>query len=346
MARVYQLPSGKWHAVIRRKGLKAKFNTFPLKRDALAWASIQESQIKAIVDNGFQPVPNGYTLAHLIDAHIKETTPEGRSKLATMKMLSKKLGQHGLADISAITLRDFVTARRKDGAGGVTIATDLSMLGTVYKYGRHALLLDIDPDIPKTARADLKARGMNTRSTERTRLATDTELEALYADWAANELLQLPMVDICKFALATTMRQDEICSLMVADINIEKKTVLIRDRKHPSEKVGNNQTVPLLPEAWAIVKKRLETKKDGLLFGSDSRSVSARFTRTCQKLKIIDLHFHDLRHTAITNLFKMGFAIQEVALFSGHKDWKMLARYTHVSAADVQAKFEKLSNGN
>jgi len=301
MARIYQLPSGKWHAVIRRKGSKAKFNTFALKRDALAWASAQESQIKGIADNGFQTVPVGYTLSHLIDSHVLETKPEGRSKIATMKMLSKKLGHHGLADINALTIRDYVTERRKEGAGGVTIATDLSMLGTVYRYGRHALLLDINPDIPQTARADLIARGLNTRSLERTRVATEDEMQMLYDAWAANKLLQLPMIDICVFALATSMRQDEICSLMVTDIDVEKKTALIRNRKDPRKKIGNNQTVPLLPDAWAIVEKILITKKEGLLFGSDRRSVSASFTRTCTKLGIIDLHFHDLRHTAITN---------------------------------------------
>ena len=32
----------------------------------------------------------------------------------------------------------------------------------------------------------------------------------------------------------------------------------------------------------------------------------------------------------ISRLFELGFAIQEVALISGHKDWKMLRRYTHL----------------
>jgi len=345
VATYQKLPSGNYRAQVRLKGLRPKSKTFTLKRDAIAWATQIEAQSKSLIIDGFQPVPNGYTLENLITSHLTDTKPEGRSKRATLAMLSRKLGHHDLKDVNALTLRDFVTDRRKDGAGGVTIAADLSMLGTLYKYGRHALYLDINPDIPKTARADLNARGINTRGVERDRLATNAEMQMLYDDWAANKLLQLPMVDICKFALATSMRQDEICSLRVSDINEANKTALIRDRKDPRKKIGNHQLAPLLPDAWAIVEKHLKTKKEGLLFGADSRSVSASFTRTCAKLNIIDLHFHDLRHTAITNLFKLGFAIQEVALFSGHKDWKMLARYTHVSATDIFAKFEKLSHG-
>ena len=40
--------------------------------------------------------------------------------------------------------------------------------------------------------------------------------------------------------------------------------------------------------------------------------------------------FQDRRHDGISRLFELGFAIQEVALISGHKDWKMLRRYTHL----------------
>ena len=43
-----------------------------------------------------------------------------------------------------------------------------------------------------------------------------------------------------------------------------------------------------------------------------------------------DLHFHDLRHEGTSRLFEAGFAIEQVSLVTGHKDWKMLRRYTHI----------------
>jgi integrase len=290
---------------------------------------------------GYQAIPTGYTLGNLITSYLKDVAPEGRSKLFTVDMLNTKLGNHQLKNLSPIILRDFVNDRLKT-AGGVTVAGDLSALGTILKYGRHVLKVDINPDIAKSARADLGARNVDTRGQERDRVATDAELARLYAEWQSNKLLELPMVALTKFALATTMRQSEICNLTVADIDSKNKTALIRDRKDPRRKIGNHQTIPLLPEAWAIVEPILKKKKEGKLFGAYERSVSARFTRTCTKLGIKDLHFHDLRHTAITNLFKAGLQIQQVALLSGHKDWKMLARYTHVKAADVHKSFEGL----
>ena len=51
-----------------------------------------------------------------------------------------------------------------------------------------------------------------------------------------------------------------------------------------------------------------------------------------------DLRFHDLRHEAISRFFEMGLSMPEVALISGHKDPRMLLRYTHMKAETVLAK--------
>ncbi|HEY2753210.1 MAG TPA: tyrosine-type recombinase/integrase [Phenylobacterium sp.] len=39
---------------------------------------------------------------------------------------------------------------------------------------------------------------------------------------------------------------------------------------------------------------------------------------------------HDLRHEAASRLFEAKFTIEQVALVTGHKDWKMLKRYTNL----------------
>jgi integrase len=53
---------------------------------------------------------------------------------------------------------------------------------------------------------------------------------------------------------------------------------------------------------------------------------------------ITDLHFHDLRHEAISRFFEKGLSIPEVALISGHRDVRQLFRYTHLRAEDVAKK--------
>lgn len=47
---------------------------------------------------------------------------------------------------------------------------------------------------------------------------------------------------------------------------------------------------------------------------------------------------HDLRHEATTRLFEKGLNIMEVASITGHKDLRMLRRYTHLKAEDLARK--------
>jgi integrase len=52
------------------------------------------------------------------------------------------------------------------------------------------------------------------------------------------------------------------------------------------------------------------------------------------------LHFHDLRHEAISRFFERGLSVPEVALISGHRDLRMLLRYTHPMAQGILQKLD------
>lgn len=337
-----QLASGRWRVQVRTGGTY-KGATFDRKRDAVDWARTVESQAKLVKVQGYAPPPSAATLADLIDRYLELHTKEpGKSKAATLDMLkADALGKTRLGALSALTFRDFVDRRVKAGAGGVTIAGDLSTVSAVLKWGRHARRLDLPVELALDARRDLPYRGLRTRSNERDREPNDAELARLYAHWDDNPAQRIPMSTICRFALATAMRQDEICRIQIEDIDHIARTVVIRDRKDPREKQGNDQTVPLLPGAWAIVAPVLRERSIGSVFPYNSASVSTAFTRACQALGIKNLHFHDLRHRATADLFRMGLDIPRVALMTGHKTWAMLKRYTNIKPADVHAAVAK-----
>jgi len=339
MASFSQLPSGKWRVQVRRAGLY-KGATFSKKREAKDWAAGIEGQSEHIAAGGFAPVPKGSTVGDLIDKYSETHAKDpGRTKAATLAMLKVRLGKLPLATLNAVVLRDFIDKRVEDGAGGVTIAADLSFLSAVLKWGRHTRHLNIPARLALEAREGLKYRGLETRSRERDREPTDDELARLFAYWDANPRQIIDMVTLCRFALATAMRQDEICRLQVEDIDRELHTVLIRERKDPRNKAGNDQLVPLLPEAWAIIEPLIEGRDSGNVFAAQAKSVSTSFTRTCKAVEppIVDLHFHDLRHRATAQLFRQGLGIPQVALLTGHKTWAMLRRYTDIKPADVHA---------
>ena len=143
------------------------------------------------------------------------------------------------------------------------------------------------------------------------------------------------MERICKFALASGMRQGEICSIRIEDIGWDAMTVIIRQRKDPKRKATNDQTVPLIGDALSLAREQAGKRKSGRLFPYNSASVSVSFQRASRDLGFPDLNFHDLRHAATTQFFRMGLPIQLVALITGHKSWENLRRYTQLNASDV-----------
>jgi len=78
-----------------------------------------------------------------------------------------------------------------------------------------------------------------------------------------------------------------------------------------------------------------QPRVDDRIFPYESRSISSAFTRACKLLGIKDLTFHDLRHRAVTDLFKAGYAVHEVAHFSLHRSWATLKRYMNQTPDEV-----------
>jgi len=188
----------------------------------------------------------------------------------------------------------------------------------------------------KDARSALATVGLVAKSKRRDRRVSDAELEAIIKQ-VEKKQTEIPMRDVLHFCLASAMRISEVCRLEWRDLNEADKTISIRDRKHPTDKLGNDQVVPLLDatgfDAFEIAKRQ---KRSGtLIFPYNARTVSAYVTRACTALKLRDISLHDLRHEGISRLFAAGYQIHQVALVSGHRDWGMLKRYTHIRATDL-----------
>ena len=56
-------------------------------------------------------------------------------------------------------------------------------------------------------------------------------MNRLFRCFDDNERLTLPMTRIVKFAVATAMRLDEICRVEWTDLDVDRRMLLIRDRK-------------------------------------------------------------------------------------------------------------------
>lgn len=190
-----------------------------------------------------------------------------------------------------------------------------------------------------------KRMGFTARSGQRDRRPTIDELDKLVDYFEARRARRrdcIPMADVVRFALFSTRRQEEITRLRWDDLDVEHSRVLVRDMKHPGEKIGNDQWVELPPEAIAVVLA--QPRRQACIFPYSGESISAAFTRACQFVGIVGLTFHDLRHEGVTRLFELGWTIPQVAAVSGHRSWQSLKRYTHVrQRGDKYADWAKKS---
>jgi putative transposase len=66
------------------------------------------------------------------------------------------------------------------------------------------------------------------------------------------------------------------------------------------------------------------------------------FQRACKRAVIKGLCFHDLRHTAITNMRKAGVDTSVIMAISGHKTMAMFRRYNRVDLDDGRDAMRKL----
>ena len=130
------------------------------------------------------------------------------------------------------------------------------------------------------------------------------------------------------------MRRGELVNILWEDIDFARRTLHI-----PHTKNGHPRTIPLSPRAIDILRQ-LHGSNEARVFPMSPNAVRLAWQRLTKRAGIEDLHFHDLRHEAISRFFEMGLSVPEVALISGHRDYRMLFRYTHLRAEDVAAKLD------
>jgi integrase len=345
MATFAKLSSGSWRAQVRRKGKYAN-ETFLRRGDAETWARNVEHRI----DRG-EPIlcdpGTTKTFAGLIDLHRDDLAQVcktiGRSKAARLDFLAERLGKLRLAELDRERLIEFGKERSSEGAGPVTLGIDLGYIKTILAHAAAVHGVVVSTEGVDLARIALGRLGLVGRGNERDRRPTEGEISLIIGALENNPLQIIPVGRIIRFAIATAMRQDEICRARWTDYNAATKMLTIRDRKDPRRKAGNDQRIPLLsvsgydPCALISEQRTIVGNSCELIFPYNGRSVGTAFRRTCRGLDIEDLHFHDLRHEATSRLFEAGFTIEQVALVTGHKDWKMLRRYTHIRPERLHA---------
>ena len=297
------------------------------KRDAELWAR----QVEAFIERGDLPGSRAalktVTLLQMLDRYEATITPLKKGE-ASERYRLRVLRNHPIARLSLDRLTsNVVSAYRDDRLRSVSASSvrrELAILQHCLEVAKNewGVALQQNPvsKIKKPAQGNARERRATVEELERLRVALAK---------CRNGLLS----NIVMFAIHTGMRRGEILSIRWSDINFDASTVHLADTKN-----GEPRTVPLSSLAISALPTTDDRVTDERVFPLSPNAVRLAWDRLIKRAGISNFRFHDLRHEAISRFFELGLSIPEVALISGHRDFKTLFRYTHLRPADVAKK--------
>ena len=214
-----------------------------------------------------------------------------------------------------------INARTGKPLSSSTVRLELSLLSNFFDIGRIEWgICDANP--VANVRKPKIPPGRDRRLTPR-----EERLILRYCHGHPNNELY----SIVVLALATAMRQGEILNLRWEHVHLKSRIAHL-----PETKNGTKRDVPLSIKARdALI--RLGVKTNGKVFTYTASGIKSTWRFMVKKLGIENMHFHDCRHEAISQLFELGtLDMMEVASISGHKSLSMLKRYTHLLSQGAQ----------
>ena len=319
---------GKWQVQVRRQDQPTNSRTFILKADAQRWAKQAEAEADRRRTGNDPSILRKVTLGDVLRRFRDEVCPQRRSVAFENAIINAFL-RNDLATrkLDRVTPEGFAAYRdeRLKRIKPATINRELGLIQRILEVARQEWGI---PLVENPVKAIRKAKADNARDRRLRSGEWDSLLKATEA--TRNRYLE-PLV---KLALATGMRRGELLNARWADVHWKDSTLLI-----PQTKNGEPRTIPLTDEAKHIIGGlgMIHHANDKIVPIS-AEAAKLGWKRLARRAAITDLHFHDLRHEAISRFFELGLTVPEVALISGHKDPRMLFRYTHLKAETVARK--------
>ncbi len=285
--------NSKWQVQIRLNGHKAKNRTFLRKVDAKRWAHQTEIEIQHGLFADKLEIFNKTTLGDLILRYRDTVTPNKKGKvnetIVLNALLRRSFSQKNLTELSP---QDFAKFRdeRSRVVRAPTLNHELTYLSHVYRLAKLKWGIPIENPLEGIRRPKADPA--------RARRLLDGEWNLLMVEAAncRNKLIQ----PIIQLAVETGMRRSEILNIRGGDIDEDNAVLLVTESKN-----GYSRKIPLTEKALLILSTQ-SPDIDGRLFPIPFESFSSAWDRLVKRAGIKDLHFHDLRHEAISRFFEMG----------------------------------------
>lgn len=318
---------------VRRKGARVQVITFDTAVQAEQARLKIESELSVSIIRDYASAAQT-TLRDLMARYRDEVVPGHKGADIEKTRINRLLRTEAFVDkkLAALCtedLQDFITDRLTEVAPA-TVDRDLDVLSQVIRYAA---------DVWKIAAAESPFVGLHRPKyfNERDRrLLPDEELLLLKAARADENPYVEPAIVL---ALETAARRGELLSIRKCDVFLEERYAYLRDTKN-----GQPRKVPLTTRAMQVCEAlaaECSADDEPLLKLTANALKIAFFRRVVPASGIEDLHFHDLRHEAISRLAESGqFQLIELQAISGHRDTRMLLRYAHLCCGNLAEKMD------
>jgi integrase len=280
------------------------------------------------------------TFADLLDLYLDEYLPQKAP--GTQRQYHQVL-RCARAQFGAMTLEDITPTRLRAWRDEIKRRLAPATVRTWLDIVSAPLTVAVD-DLEWLSRNPMKKVPRPAAPEERVRYLSDSERTALLAACKASSQAALyPMVLI---ALTTGARKNEIRKLRYMDIDFDRGLLRLARTKN-----GTGRPVPV-PQvtldtlhAWANAQPIREDLC--WLFPAQRSQGPAQIGRAWdiarRRAGLVDFHFHDLRHTAVSYLLMSGADIREVAEILGHKSLRMTMKYIHLALPHTRGVVERMA---
>ena len=320
----YRRRNGKWQAIVRHKDIGTRAKSFHTKQAAIKWAVGEEQKLTKGVIGVLKP--SDVTLGQLLQRYVAEVLPAKRGALTEGQRL-QRLIRDPVSSLKASQLTSQAIAAFRDHRlldGRRTCHYDLILIRHCLKIAMNewGLMLSANP---------VDRVKMPPTSPARNRRLEDGEFERLQK--ASKQTKNPHIWPIIVFAIETGMRRGEILGLRWEHVDLNRRIAYL-----PLTKNGSSREVPLSTKAAKVLTAQRQRNDTPSPFPVTPNGFRLAWDRLRSRAGLADLRFHDLRHEAISRFFELGLNIPEVAVISGHKDPRMLFRYTHLRAEEIVHK--------
>jgi integrase len=319
-----------WQATIKRKGHPLQIKTFAGKAPAAAWAR----RIETSMDNGSwidTRAQDSHMIEDIIDKLVYSYERFGLEvvvpKMGQLNMLKRYFQGCSIHDLTCDDILTFAAERRR-----TVKASTLQYQLYYFKQAISHSRIRTEVNAVGMAIEELKRKKIIMGSVRRDRRLEKGEYELLMKTAGSHWIAAA--IDI---AIESGMRQGEIHSLSEANIDYDKRLITIWRKDKHAEGGKKKAIIPLLKGVReALVRHQHHFGSSSTLFAvKRAASISDKVAKLCKKAGVEDLHFHDLRHEAITRMFERGMTVTQVRVVSGHSSLDQLSRYVNLRAEDL-----------